>query len=114
MRRGKLNSNGEAAACVMQTKTIMQSHWVGFLFLVPFQVMLVIHRLLRLSDALMIQTPPGEREARTYNLMMVAVFFCGVTAFLSHAFSFARPDRVWLIAKLVVLVVYCTIVMFAR
>ena len=98
----------------MQTKAITQSHWVTFLFLVPFQVMLVVHRLLRLSDALMIQTPLGEPEARTYNLVMAAVFFFGVTGFLSHAFSFARPDRVWLTAKLVFLVVYCTIVMFAR
>jgi uncharacterized membrane protein SirB2 len=98
----------------MQTKAIIQSHWFSFLFLVPFVVMLWVHRLLRLSDALMIQTPPGERDAHTYNLVMAAVFFCGVTGFLSHAFSFARRDRVWLTAKLVFLVVYCTIVMFVR
>lgn len=98
----------------MRTKTILQSHWIGFLLLVPFLVMLAVHRLLGLSDALMVQTPPGEREAHTYNLVMVGVFFCGVAAFAVHAFAFARRDRVWLIAKIVALVVYWTvIVMFA-
>ncbi len=41
----------------MHTKAIIHSHWVGFLCLAPFLVTLLIHRLLGLSDALMIQTP---------------------------------------------------------
>ena len=61
---------------------------------------------LDLSDALMIQTPPGEREAHTYNLVMTAVFFFGVAAFVVHAFVFARRTGVWLIAKLAALAVY--------
>ena len=92
----------------MNTKAIIQSHWAGFLCLVPFLVMLAVHRLLGLSDALMIQAPPGEREAHTYNLIMVGVFYFGVAAFVIHAFgfAFARHGAVWLIAKLVALVVY--------
>lgn len=102
------------ASSVMHTKAIMQSHSVGFLFLVPFLVMLAVHRFLGLSDALMIQTPPGEREAHTYNLVMIAVFFLGVAAFAVHAFAFARRDGGWLIAKLVMLVAYWSaILMFA-
>jgi hypothetical protein len=98
----------------MHSKVFMQSHWVSFLFLVPFLVMLAVHHLLGLSDALMIQTPPGEREARIYNAVMVAVFFAGVAAFTIHAVAFARGQIAWLIAKFVTLVVYWSmIVMFA-
>ena len=90
----------------MHSKAIIQSHWVGFLCLVPFLVMLALHRLFGLSDALMVQTPPGEREAHTYNLVVVAVFFLGVAAFIVHAFAFAPRRSLWLIAKLVALLVY--------
>jgi len=94
----------------MQSKTIIQSHWVSFLCLVPFLVMLAVHRLLGFSDALMVQTPPGEREAHTYNLIMTGVFFIGIAAFVVHAFAFARGHRVWVVAKLVTLVVYWSMV----
>ena len=98
----------------MHTKAILQSHWVSFLFLVPASVMLVIHNLLGLSDALMIQTPPGEREAHTYNLVTVIVFYLGVGAFAVHTLNFASRHRVWTFAKLVILAVYWTaIVRFA-
>jgi hypothetical protein len=94
----------------MHSKAIIQSHWVSFLCLVPFLVMLAVHRLLGFSDALMVQTPPGEREAHTYNLIMTGVFFIGIAAFVVHAFAFARGHRVWLVAKLVTLVVYWSMV----
>ena len=98
----------------MHAKAIIQSHWVSFLCLVPFLVMLAVHRFLGLSDALMVQTPPGEREAHTYNLIMSGVFFVGVAAFAVHAFALARGHKVWLVAKFVALVVYWSlIVMFA-
>jgi hypothetical protein len=35
----------------MTTRTIVQSHWIGFLFLLPFLIMLVVHDTLGLSDA---------------------------------------------------------------
>jgi len=94
----------------MHSKAIIQSHCVGFLCLVPFLVMLAVHRLLALSDAPMVQTPPGEREAHTYNLIMTGVFFLGVAAFVVHAFAFAHGHRVWLVAKLVALVVYWSMI----
>ena len=94
----------------MHSKAIIQSHWVGFLCLVPFLVMLAVHRLLGLSDALMVQTPPGEREAHTYNLVMVAIFYLGVAAFVVHALAFAPRRSLWLIAKLVALVVYFSMI----
>jgi len=98
----------------MHSKAILQSHWVSFLCLLPFLAMLAVHRLLGLSDALMVQTPPGEPEADTYNLIMTGVFLVGVAAFAVHAFAIARGHRAWLVAKLVTLVVYWSmIVMFA-
>ena len=78
----------------MHTKAIMQSHWVGFFCLAPFLVMLPIHRLLGFSDAVMIQTPPGEREAHIYTLAMIAVFYFGLAAFAVHALIFARRGEV--------------------
>jgi len=90
----------------MHSKTLIQSYWVGFLCLVPSLVLLAVHRLLGLSDALMTQTPPGEREAHTYNLIMVGVFYAGVAAFTVHAFAFARGNQSQLAAKLVALAAY--------
>jgi hypothetical protein len=94
----------------MHSKAIIQSHWASFLCLAPFLIMLAVHRLLGLSDALMVQTPPSEREAHTYNLIMTGVFFIGIAAFIIHAFAFARGDKGWLVAKLVALVVYWSMV----
>ena len=84
----------------------MQSHWIGFVFLLPFLVMLGVHHVLDLSDALMVATPPGEREARVFNFVMVVVFFAGIAAFAGHALSLAGRSRGWLAAKLAVLVGY--------
>lgn len=98
----------------MRSNVIIQPHWVGFLCLVPFLVMLAVHRLLGLSDALMVQTPPGERDAHSYNLVMAGVFFVGVTAFIVHAFAIARGHSAWLVVKLLALVIYWSmIVIFA-
>jgi hypothetical protein len=104
MALAEILSDSERDMTTLASKT--QSHWVGFLFLVPFLVLLAIHRLLGFSDTLMIQTPPGARDAHTYNLIMTVVFFLGVAAFVVHASGFTRREPPWLIAKLVVLMVY--------
>lgn len=44
-------------------------------FMLPFGLMLVIHEALRLSHALMVATPLGERVAHVYNLSMVVGCF---------------------------------------
>ena len=98
----------------MRSKAIIQSHWVSFLCLLPFLVMLAVHRLLGLSDALMVQTPPGERDAHTYNLIMVGVFYVGVAAFVVHAFAFARGGGMWFVAKLLALVVYWIMIVILK
>ena len=84
----------------------MQSHWIGFVFLLPFLGMLGVHHVLDLSDALMVATPPGEREARVFNFVMAVVFFAGIAAFVAHASVLAGRSRGWLVTKLAVLVGY--------
>ena len=79
------------------------SHWLTFACLLPFLLMLAVHRALNLSDALMVAAPLGEREAYLYNLLMVGVFYASVTAFLAHTFAFAPRDRGWVIFNLVFL-----------
>jgi hypothetical protein len=84
----------------------MQSHWIAFTFLLPFLILLGIHHVLDLSDALMVATPPGEREAHTFNLVMVVVFYAGIAGFIAHTFSLPGRHRRWVAAKLLVLVGY--------
>lgn len=90
----------------MKTKTVMQSHWVGFLFLVPGIIMLILHRQLGLSDALNVPTPPGEREAHLFNWVMVAVFLLGIAAFFLHALFLWTRGWQWVVAKLLFLALY--------
>ena len=84
----------------------MQCQWIAFIFLLPFLAMLWLHHALDLSNALMVATAPGEREAHTFNLVMVAVFYAGMAAFMAHTSVFAGRSRRWLAAKLVVLAGY--------
>jgi len=75
-------------------------------FHLPVTVALVLHRLLGLSDAVNIPTPPGERKAHPYNWVMVALFVSGVGAFVLHSFFLAYRGGRWVAAKLVFLAVY--------
>jgi len=84
----------------------MQSHWIGFAFLLPFLVMLWTHRVLHLSNALMVSTPPGERESHIFNWVMVTIFCAGIAGFIAHTLSLAGRGPRWAAAKLLVLVVY--------
>jgi hypothetical protein len=84
----------------------MQSHWIAFTFLLPFLILLWVHHVLDLSDALMVATPPGEREAHIFNFVIVLVFYAGIAAFMAHTFCLPDQSRRWLAAKLAVLVGY--------
>ena len=95
----------------MNTKAIMQSHWVAFPILMPAVIMLILHRQLGLSDALNVATPPGEREAHLFNWVMVAVFFLGVGVFVLHTFSLWSRGRRWVFAKLFFLALYWSMIL---
>ncbi len=68
--------------------------------------MLAVHRYYGYSDALMGQAKPGEHAAYTYNLVMTAVFYLGVGAFIGHTVVFEAADKVWLRGKIALLLVY--------
>jgi hypothetical protein len=95
----------------MNSKTIMRSHWLPFPFLLALPLMMWVHHLLGLSDALMIQTPPGEREAHTYNWVMVLVGWAGLGFFCFHTLSLWHRGWRWGVGKLLFLATYWTVVL---
>ena len=84
----------------------LRSHFVGFALLLPFLGMFGLHRYLGLSFAMNVPTPPGERDAPLYNLVMCLVFYGGVSAYFSHAIVIAKRSKGWLAFKLLFLVAY--------
>ncbi len=90
-------------------------HWIGFLFLMPFIVMFVVHELLGMADAfLMGGDTPWDDVSRGYNVAMFAALFLGSWAFLIHAvFLPVRQRRGgrWILPKLVFLVIYWLVVL---
>ncbi len=81
------------------------AHWIGFLFLVPFVVMFVLHDPLGMTDALLM----GDRVSADYNLMTFAALFFGSLAFVVYAFALpiakGRGWR-WVVPKIILLVVF--------
>jgi len=84
-------------------------HWVGFLFLLPFVVMLVVHELLGMSWAFLGGDTPRDNDSRGFNLMMFGAHFLGGLAFVLYAFALpivkGRGWR-WVMPKLIFLVIY--------
>jgi hypothetical protein len=68
----------------------------------PFLLMLAVHQLLGLSDALLAADNPGERPAHGYNLLLgINMNLCPVAAILH---LLVRSQRVfpWIIVKLLI------------
>jgi hypothetical protein len=82
--------------------SILQSHYFGFVFLVPAILMLWIHQQLGLTDAFLM----GDRKSANYNLVMVVVFLAGVSACFLHACYLANRSGRWFVLKLVLLGLY--------
>jgi hypothetical protein len=79
------------------------THVRTFLFLAPFAAMLVVHRVLGLSDNLMVAPEAGEPDGAIYNLIMVLVLWAGIIGFLIHATLHASESTRWVVAKFAVL-----------
>jgi hypothetical protein len=91
-------------------------HWPGFVFLLPFLVMLVVHELLGMSDALFAGNDPRDDGARLYNLLMITALYLGSLAFIVHAFSLPilkGQGWRWILPKLIFLAVYWGAIMVA-
>ncbi len=55
--------------------------WIGFLFLVPFVAMLVMHEFLGMSWAFLGGDTSRDIDSRGFNLMMFGTHFLGGLAF---------------------------------
>ena len=58
-------------------------HWIGYFFLLPAVVMLVLHKPLGMTDAFLM----GDRVSADYNLMTLAALILGRVAFVVYAFA---------------------------
>jgi len=80
-------------------------HWIGFLFLLPFVVMFVLHEPLGMTDAFLM----GDQVSASYNLMTFAALFFGSWAFVIYAVALpivkGRGSR-WVAPKIVFLVCF--------
>lgn len=79
---------------------MFKSHWLSFLFLLPFIVLFALHNALGLSNALMVLADdyPGRdkvfgMDVQLYNLIMVIVFLLGMSAFFLHTLYVANQDK---------------------
>ncbi len=99
-----------------QNAGFWDGHWIGFLFLLPFVVMFVVHEILGMSNALLGGDTPRDDDARLYNLIMLVTPFLGSLAFVIYAFALpivkGRGWR-WVLPKLIFLVFYWGAVMLA-
>jgi hypothetical protein len=83
----------------------LQSPWAAPVFLVPFVLMLVLHQMLGLSDALLVADQPGKRPAHGYNLLLGINMNLGGAASLLHLCWRSQRVFPWIIAKLLILTI---------
>jgi len=88
-------------------------HWIGYLFLLPAVVMLVLHEPLRMTDAFLM----GDRVSADYNLMTLAALILGSVAFVVYAFAVPIVKGrgwEWVPPKIIHLVFFWGAVMLVR
>jgi hypothetical protein len=91
---------------------IFRSHWFGVLFLVPGLIMVLLHDLLHVSNALLLPRPdhPEDLYLRDYNLIMVIALYYGSGAFFFHTLMAAKRSARILWMKFAALTGYWVIV----
>jgi hypothetical protein len=98
----------------MNSKVITRSHWIGFLFLLPFLVMIWLHNALGLSDAFLLVRNQRDHDSQFFNLATVVMFYFGIAGFAAHALCLTSRGKQWLLAKLLLLAVYWTVISLLR
>lgn len=83
-------------------------HWITPLAFVPYAVMLFIHRLFGLSDAMFGAPMPGEPFWPLYNIVMVRVFYAVVAGYLAHTFRMSDRGWGWVVLKCIALAIAWT------
>ena len=95
--------------------SLIPTHARTFLFLAPFAVMLVVHRMLGLADNLLAAPEVGKPDGAVYNLVMVLALWAGILGFFIHTTLHANESKAWVIAKLAVLVaIFATMIYLAE
>jgi hypothetical protein len=87
-------------------------HWIGYLFLLPAVVMLVLHEPRGVTDAFLM----GDRVSADHNLMTLAALILGSVAFVVYAFALPivkGRSWGWVPAKIIHLVFFWGAVMLA-
>jgi hypothetical protein len=96
-----VTSNLRSRGIRLGVASFLKSPWAAPVFLMPFVIMLAVHQLLGLSDALLVADIPGERPAHGYNLLLgINMNLCPVAAVL-HLLNAQRTFR-WIIARLLI------------
>ena len=67
----------------LKTREFWDGHWIGYLFLLPAVVMLVLPEPLGMTDA----TLMGDRVSADHNLMTLSALILGSVAFVVYAFA---------------------------
>jgi hypothetical protein len=67
----------------LNPREFWDGHWIGYLFLLPAVVMLVLHEPLGMTDAFLM----GDRVSADRNLMTLAALILGSVAFVVYAFA---------------------------
>ena len=80
-------------------------HWITPLAFAPFALMLLVHRLLGLSDAMLGAPLPGNTFWPLYNIAMVVVFYGGVAGYLAHTFWMSDRGWGWVVLKCALLII---------
>lgn len=96
----------------MNAKRLLQSHWIGFLWLLPFLVVLGIHDALGLSDAALLLRDQRDRDSQLFNFAMIGIFFAGVSSFVAHAAILKNRSAHWFVVKIVILVAYWSLILW--
>jgi uncharacterized transporter YbjL len=92
----------------------LTQHWLGFLLLLPFLLLLAIHNAIGVSDSMWLDTTnPGPFF---FNCMLIITFIATVGAYVAQTVVAAirRGGWAWVAAKLVVLVIYWTAIVTIR
>lgn len=87
-------------------KSFLESRWCVVLAATPFLILEGVHRYLGLSDALMVSTPPGEREAHLFNWIMVLAASVGNGAFILRACLLSREGAPRFLARVLSFILF--------
>jgi hypothetical protein len=67
----------------LNPREFWDSHWIGYLFMLPAVVMLALHETLGMTEAFL----TDDRLSADYNLMTRGALILGSVAFLAYAFA---------------------------